>query len=115
VVRGFELMRDMCRSKLRFRFAHSSCDFTSRIPMLLVGRRFLRRWNLRISLRSRGSRRLRSRLVIIWYAYPGVKEAAEWIRAGCEKKGRKVVVDVVLQEVSLERMREIRSWDVMGF
>jgi hypothetical protein len=45
----------------------------------------------------------------------GVKEAAEWIRAGCEKKGRKVVVDVVLQEVSLERMREIRSWDVMGF
>jgi hypothetical protein len=45
----------------------------------------------------------------------GVKEAAEWIRAGCEKKGRKVVVDVVLQEVSLERTREIRSWDVMGF
>jgi hypothetical protein len=45
----------------------------------------------------------------------GVKEAAEWIRAGCEKKGRKVVVDVVLQEVSLERMREIKSWDVMGF
>jgi hypothetical protein len=45
----------------------------------------------------------------------GVKEAAEWIRAGCEKKGRKVVVDVVLQKVSLERMREIRSWDVMGF
>jgi hypothetical protein len=45
----------------------------------------------------------------------GVKEAAEWIRAGCKKKGRKVVVDVVFQEVSLERMREIRSWDVMGF
>jgi hypothetical protein len=45
----------------------------------------------------------------------GVKEAAERIRAECEKKGRKVVVDVVLQEVSLERTREIRSWDVMGF
>jgi hypothetical protein len=45
----------------------------------------------------------------------GVKEAAEWIRAGCENKGRKVVVDVVLQEVSLEKMRQIRSSDVMGF
>jgi hypothetical protein len=44
----------------------------------------------------------------------GVADAAEWIRAGCEKMGRMIIVDVLLEEISERRMREIRSWDVMG-
>jgi hypothetical protein len=45
---------------------------------------------------------------------PGVADSAEWIREGCEKMGRTVHVDLILEEISKRRIREIRSWDVMG-